>query len=163
MKKLKSLSLVFLLCIAGHPQGFAQDKVQGIIVELSTGEKLEYRLSDTPKMVYDGQTITLTANGVNVVYTPSELVKVRMGEVDDVSSGIEEQVSQQGEVKVEAGYVRLSGFAHGEIVRVYSMDGKLYANYQTSSDGALLIPISTLPSGISIIKVKQQTIKISKK
>ena len=58
--KIKSL-LVFGLLILGGLYNYAQDKVPGIIVELTNGQKIEYRLSDTPKFVFDGQTITLTA------------------------------------------------------------------------------------------------------
>ena len=61
----KSLVVLWLLTV-GSIYGYAQDKVPGIIVELSSGAKVEYRLADNPKMVFDGQTIKLTAEGVAV-------------------------------------------------------------------------------------------------
>ncbi len=159
--KIKSL-LVFGLLTWGGLCSYAQDKVPGIIVELTNGQKIEYRLSDNPKLVFDGQTITLTADGVSVEYTPSELAKVTTGEVEN-ATGIEELKSQQGDIKVEAGFARLSGFTAGEVVRVYSVGGSLVATHYVESDGSLVIPISSLPSGISIIKTNQQTIKITRK
>ena len=159
--KTKSLLVLGLLTLGGLCS-YAQDKVPGIIVELANGQKVEYRLADNPKFVFDGQTIKLTAEGVAVEYTPSELAKVTTGEVENVT-GIEELKSQQGDIKVEAGFARLSGFTAGEAVKIYSIGGSLVATHYVESDGSLVIPISSLPSGISIIKTNQQTIKITKR
>ena len=159
--KIRSLLVLGLLALGGL-YSYAQDKVPGIIVELANGQKVEYRLADNPKFVFDGQTITLTADGVKVEYTPSELAKVTTGEVEN-ATGIEELRSQQGDIKVEAGFVRLNGFGAGEAVRVYSVGGNLVATHYVESDGSLVIPIFSLPSGISIIKTNQQTIKITRK
>ena len=162
MKRKKKFLMLFGLLSMGGINGYAQDKVPGIIVELSSGAKVEYRLADNPKFVFDGQTITLTADGVKVEYTPSELAKVTTGEVEN-ATGIEELRSQQVDIKVEDGFVRLKGFSAGEAVHVYSVSGTQMASYQISSDGSLVIPVSALPSGISIIKTNQQTIKITRK
>lgn len=159
--KTKSLLVLGLLTLGGLCS-YAQDKVPGIIVELANGQKVEYKLSDNPKFVFDGQTITLTANGVKVEYIPSELAKVMTCEVEG-TTGIEEMETQSGDIKVEAGFARLSGFTAGEAVRVYSIGGSLVTTRYIESDGSLVIPISTLPSSISIIKTNQQTIKITKR
>ena len=159
--KIRSLLVLGLLALGGL-YSYAQDKVPGIIVELANGQKVEYRLADNPKFVFDGQTIKLTAEGVAVEYTPSELVKVTTGEVEN-ATGIEELRSQQGDIKVEEGFVRLNGFGAGEAVRVYSVGGNLMGIHYVESDGSLVIPIFSLPFGISIIKANQQTIKITRK
>lgn len=153
--------MVFGLFAVGSLNGYAQDKVPGITVELTTGEKVEYRLMDNPKLMFDGQTITLTADGVSVEYLPFELAKVTPSEVKGISSGIDELIPQTGNINVESGFVRLSGFKDGETVRVYSVGGTLISNYKTLN-GSLVIPISMLPSGITIIKINQQKIKITK-
>lgn len=154
--------MVFWLLYLGSFYGYAQNKAPGIIVDLANGQKIEYRLTDNPKFVYDGQTITLTADGVRVEYMPTELLKVTTGEVQ-VLTGIRELETQQGNIDVAAGFVRLTGFTNGEAVRIYSVGGSLKATYHTSADGSLVIPISALPSGISIIKTNEQTIKITKR
>ena len=82
---LKKITVVSVLFAMGSIFSFAQDKVPGIIVELANGQKVEYRLADNPKFVFDVQTITLTADGVKVEYTPSELAKVMTGEVEDAT------------------------------------------------------------------------------
>ena len=159
--KIRSLLVLGLLALGGL-YSYAQDKVPGIIVELANGQKVEYRLADNPKFVFDGQTIKLTAESVAVEYTPSELAKVTTGEVEG-ATGIEELETKLGDIKVEAGFARLSGFTAGEAVKIYSIGGSLVATHYVESDGSLVIPISSLPSGISIIKTNQQTIKITRK
>jgi hypothetical protein len=156
-KKLLFLQILALSCL----QMYAQDKVSGIIVELTSGKKVEYMLSEAPKLAFDGKTITLTTDYVKVEYVPSEIAKVKTGIVS-VSSGIDELKTTQGTIRLDAGYISLSGFAKGETVRIFNLDGSLITTYHTSREGSLFIPISSLPSGISIIKANQQTIKITK-
>lgn len=146
----------------GSENPSSQDNVLGIFIELYNGQKLEYRLTDHPKLKFDGQTIILTADGVLVEYIPSQLLKVTTGEVQTITD-VEEKRIPNGDIKVEAGFVRLSGFASGELVRVYSVGGTMMSTYSTMADGSLVIPVSILPSGISIIKIKEETIKITKR
>jgi len=119
-------------------------------------------LADNPKLVFDGQTVTLTTDKVRVEYKPSELVKVTPVELGS-QTGIEQIETETGAIKLESDFVRLSGFAAGETVRVSSISGSQTAAYQIASDGSLVIPLSSLPSGITVIKVNQQSIKIIRK
>lgn len=155
--------LVLTFLIVGGFKVQAQDMVPGIIVELANGQKIEYRIVDKPKMVFDGSKITLTAEGVTVEYTPTELLKVITGEVKNTGTDIKEMVIQSGDIIVNEGFVRLSGFAVGESVNVYSVSGILKTSYQISADGSLVIPISSMPLGISIIKVNNQSVKFTRK
>lgn len=163
MVLLRSSLLVLSFLIVGNFKVQAQDMVPGVIVELANGQKFEYRIADKPKMVFDGSKITLTTEGVTVEYTPNELLKVTTGEVKNTGTDIKEMVIPFGDIKVNAGFVRLNGFATGEFVNVYSVIGILQASYQISDDGSLVIPISYLPIGISIIKVNNQSVKITRK
>lgn len=161
MQQLKKILLLFQLLVISGLHVSAQEKVPGIIIELVSGKKVEYRLSEAPKLAFDGKTITLTTDYVKVEYTPSEIAKVKTGIVS-VSSGIDELKATQGTIKLDSGFIRLTGFAKGDAVRIYTLDGVLTTSYHISEEGSLVIPISSLPSGISIIKANQQTIKITK-
>ncbi len=162
MIKSKNL-LILLICIfTGFVDIFASGKVSGIIIDLSNGEKVECVLSDNPKMFFDGTTITITAANLKLSLTPSDIKKVSMGDVDD-TSGIADAVSNSSTIEAKDGFVRLSGFVSGEEIKVYSASGAQYASYNVSSDGSLIIPTSSLPNGVSIIKSNKQSIKITKK
>ena len=160
MRKRKVLIVITFLLI-GVIGGYAQDKVLGVIIDLANGEKVECRLVDKPKMVYDGTTITLTAEGVKLEFTPEGIQKVTMGEVDN-AAGINEAKLEHGSIEMKDGFVRLSGFEVDDEVKVYSVAGLLLAVHKISTDGSFVLPVASLPSGISIIKTKKQSIKITK-
>ena len=152
--------LVLFLFILGQARTFSQDKVKGVIVELNSGKKMEFRLDDHPKFVFDGQIVKLTADGVQVEFAPLDLMKLTMGQVPNVSSGIEKHTSTQNDIKVEAGFIRLNGFNASDVVTVHSSNGVKMAEYRVWSDGSFVIPISSLPSGMSIITTNKQSIKV---
>ncbi len=160
--KLKLFLLLFL-SVLGIPKSFAQDKVLGIIVELKSGQKVEYRLVDNPRFVHNGNTVVLSAVGVEIEYTPTDLLKVTTAMVDDISSGVDVVSSSEESIKVEGGLVRLCGFTPNDAVDVYSLSGMLITNYHINSDGSLVIPISSLPKDVSIIKANKQSIKITRR
>ena len=163
MNVLRKLLILFGILLFGISNGYAQDEVLGIIVEMTNGEKMEYRLVDKPQLTFDGKTIILTAEGVKIEIMPTDLQKVTMGNVESTTDIFNEASFSQGLAEVSDGFVRLSGFQSGEAVRVYNAAGIMFAEYKTSSDGSLVISISSLPSGISIIKTNKQSIKISKR
>lgn len=163
MDKFRTLLFLLTLLIVGGFNGFAQDMVPGIIVELTNGQKVEYMLTEKPKMVFDGSKITLTTESVNVEYTPSELLKVTTGEVKNTGTDIKEMVIPSGDIKVNAGFVRLSSFVAGVSVNICLLNGNISTSYQIPDNGSLVIPISSLPLGISIIKVNNQSVKILRK
>jgi hypothetical protein len=162
MMKLKLFLLLFL-SVLGIPKSFALDKVLGIIVELKSGQKVEFRLVDNPRFVHNGNTVVLSAVGVEIEYTPTDLLKVTTAMVDDISSGVDVVSSSEESIKVEGGLVRLCGFTPNDAVDVYSLSGMLITNYHINSDGSLVIPISSLPKDVSIIKANKQSIKITRR
>lgn len=158
----QKILVVFTFLVLSNFYCNAQNKVLGIIVELTNGQKIEYRLADHPKLFYDGSVITLIAGGVVVEYTSADLKKVMTGEVEDVASGIEEFALPHSDIKIVAGFIHFNGFKPNEEVHVYTVNGSLISTYSVGLDGSIVIPISSLSSGISIIKVNKQSIKITK-
>ena len=159
----KKRLLLFMLSAVMWGQSLAADKVPGAIIELSSGKTVEIALTDNPKMTFDGTTVKLTAVNVNVEYTPAEIAKVTIGEVESSVSGISSMETSQATISVEGGFVRLSGFSANEAVKVYTLSGVETSSFETDASGSLAISISSLPQGISIIKASNQIIKITKK
>ena len=160
---MKKRLLLFMLSAVMWGPSLAADKVPGAIIELSSGKTVEIALTDNPKMTFDGTTVKLTAVNVNVEYTPTEIAKVIISEVESSVSGINSMEASQATMTVDGGFVRLSGFAVNETVKVYTLNGVQTDSFQTDVNGSLAISISSLPHGISIIKANQQTIKITRK
>ena len=160
---MKKQLLLLALSAVMWGQSMAADKVPGAIIELSSGKTVEIALTDNPKMTFDGTTVKLTAVNVNVEYTPAEIVKVTIGEVESSVSGISSMETSQATISVEGGFVRLSGFSANEAVKVYTLSGVETSSFETDASGSLAISISSLPQGISIIKASNQIIKITRK
>ena len=165
MRRIKNLIMFFCLLAQWSSSCYAQDKIPGIIVEMNNGQKIEYKLADNPKLAFDGTTITLTTNEITVEYKPTDLKKVTTGDVQNDNTGVHdlEQDVTQGTIQAEGGFVRLSGFTPNEPVRIYSLSGVLTTAYSIPDAGTLIISISSLPTGISIIKTNNQSIKITKR
>ena len=154
--------LILLVLLSFLSRANAQDKVLGIIIELTNGEKVECRLADNPKLLFDGTTINLIAEKVDMNFAPEGLLKVSMGNVDDVSA-IERTEVEQCNFQMKGGFVRLSGFEPNQDVKVYTTAGTLIATYEVPLNGSFILSLESLPSGVSIIKTKKQSIKISKR
>ena len=153
---------LFTLSTAITMQVHSTEKVPGVIIELLSGETVEIALTDNPQMVYNGTTINLTTNSFNIEYNPVDISKVYLGEVDRFDTIIQNVGMGKGSMSIENGFVRLSGFAANEILILYSLNGIQIESFHTDSNGFLDINLSSLPHGIFIIKINQQTVKISK-
>lgn len=161
MKRIRFLFLIisFALSVVST---LAKDKVEGIIIELSSGNKLEFKLSDNPKFIYNGGNIVLKTNEVELKYSPSEIIKVVIGQVNDDSSIIENINNDAGFIMMP-GYIRIHSSKPEEIVVVYSISGEKITSYKTDGVGNLLLPLNSLPKGIHIVIFNNQSIKVSTK
>ena len=158
---MKKLLLLFFLFLSVHIQ--AADKVPGVIVELSSGGTIDIALANNPKMVYDGQKVKLTSSTENAEYEPSEIKKVKVGEVDAADTGINGIQDEKSQIKTEGGFVRLTGFPANETISIYSLKGVLISTFRTDANGSCTIDLRNLPSGISIIKTQNESIKITRR
>lgn len=141
----------------------AADKVPGVIVELSSGGIIEIALANNPKIVFDGKKIKITSTKDNAEYAPSDILKVKVGEVDATDTGIIGIQEEKGQIKSEGGFVRLTGFPANEAISVFSINGALVGSFRTDTNGLCSIDLSNLPSGIFIIKTKNESIKITRR
>lgn len=158
---MKKLVLLFMLFLSFSVN--AADKVPGVIVELSSGGTIEIALANSPKMVFDGKKIKITSTNENAEYEPTEIAKVKIGEVDATDTGINDIQEEKGQIKTEGGFVRLTGFSANEAISVFSINGVLVGTFRTDANGSCSIELGNLPSGISIIKTKNESIKITRR
>lgn len=158
MKKLLLLLMPFLSVSTQ-----ATDKVPGVIVELSSGGTIEIALINSPKIVFDGKKIKITSTKDNAEYAPSDIIKVKVDEVDANDTGINSIQDEKGQIKYEGGFVRLTGFPANETISVFSINGVLVNTFRTDANGSYTIDLMNLPSGMSIIKTRNESIKITRR
>lgn len=141
----------------------ATDKVPGVIVELSSGGSIEIALANNPKMIFDGKKIKITSTRDNAEYEPSDILKVKVGEVDAADTEIDGIQDEKGQIKTEGGFVRLTGFPANETISIFSINGVLVDTFRTDANGSCTIDLKNLPSGISIFKAQNESIKITRR
>lgn len=157
---MKKLLLIFMLLLPLTPNVLANDKVQGIIIELRSGERLEFMLSDNPKFFYEGENIIFKTNKIELKYRPNDIYKIKMEKVSDTSS-IREVDAKEAIIQINSSFIRINTVKPSELVNVFSTSGVKIVSYKTSDSGNLEIPINTIPKGIHLIKVGNQSIKVS--
>ena len=157
-KQLLFLSLLLAMSISIH----AVEKVSGVIIELTSGGKVEIAIASNPQITYDGTTIRLSSSTIKTVYTPADIAKVYVGEVDSSVSAISTVEATKGTMVVDGGFIRLSGFAVGTTVNVFTLGGVQTNSFKTDSNGSLNMSLTSLPKGVSIIKTNNESIKITR-
>lgn len=133
---------------------------QCIVVETIDGERMEYLLSNNPRIVHNDATVTLTTNSVTVEYQTSNVLKVYFS---DVPTSIGNVKTDNGQFRLQQNTVILKGFDAGEPVALYDADGRQLWQHATDSDGQLMIPLSSLPQGTYIVKANNQSFKVTRK
>lgn len=139
----------------------AQDKVPGIIVELSSGESVEFRIGDNPQVFFDGNIVTIKTDYIQVDYNLTEFDLVRLGEVDNITS-IKSIKEDNVSIEIDKDYIRLNGFNANDVLKLVSLTGEILSYIKIPYTGSITISTSFFPKGITIITIGNQTIKISK-
>ncbi len=160
MIKLKHTLLLSILIILESSLASSQNIVQGVVVELSSGKKIEFKLSDKPILAFDGKAVILKSDLVEMTYSPLEISKVVVGKIDNTSSGISAKAINYSQVTMSEGFVHFTGFNKDDLLEVYSLSGVKVASYLFNNEGSLLIPSTMLPKGVNLINVNSQTFKI---
>ncbi len=130
------------------------------VVETTSGERMEYLLSDLPRIVYSDAKVVLTTNKTVVNFNPQEVKKIYLGES---TTDISDVKGPDGTLKMQDNMLSLSGYTANEAVVLYTIDGRQLWQEHVDAQGRLTISLSQLPAGIYIIKTNNQSVKITKK
>lgn len=153
--------MVLVLLGMGGIKAEAQSSVKGIVIEMAGGKRTEYALTETPKLTYNDNTVTLTTTKGSVEFTATDIVKVVLTDIRATS--IDAVETEQRSFQLSNDEVRMSGLAADEIVKLYNVGGKLLSTWRAASSGELIIKLSDLKQGIYIIKANQQSLKVTRK
>lgn len=156
----RKLCLIILII-----SGFVELRAQSssalcVVVETTNGERLEYLLSDLPRIIYEDSMVTLTTNTTIVEFRPDDILKIYLSES---TTAINDCKSSDGSFSICHDQVLLSGFTANEIVTLYSADGHQLWCRTIHNNGCLTISLNQLSTGLYIIKTNHQSIKMTKK
>lgn len=75
-KKILKLVLLLLVLLPTVTVNADDGKQTGLVVMTSSGVKTEYSLADSPRLYFDGTTVTLSTKLESKEYAPTDLLKV---------------------------------------------------------------------------------------
>ena len=159
MKKLVILFLTLATASVGSLR--AQAVADCVVVETTGGERMEYLLSDLPRITQSADAVTLTTSNTSVELSAESISKVYLATSSPTT--VLKVKGPAGSAQLKESQLFLSGYQPGERVSLFHADGRLLQHRSIGDDGTLTLSLEQLPSGIYIVKTNHQSIKIIKK
>ncbi len=157
MKKLKFYLMLLVVMFATSAKA---ESVKYLVLNAG-GEETVIALADNPVMTISEGTLKVVAKG-------EEILSVALSEgltysfSEDSSTGIEEiQIDETP--RLEQGHVYFSHIQKGELIRVFTINGKLVSAQRVNDDGKADIDLTPLNKGLYIVKSAKISIKVINK
>ena len=150
------MSLLVTVSLPAFAQGY------WFVVWTGSGGRISYPLTERPKVIHSGESLTVTTTATTVEYPKSEVSKFTLSDTE--LGGVESiSADRAGELFRKGNTVELSGFAVGTTVSVFTVSGQRIISECVSADGTLSLDLSPIKSGIYIISTGSITHKIIKR
>ena len=154
-------SLLFLLLLMSVHKAIAQSpEYQCIVVETTDGERLEYLLSDNPRIAHMNALVVITSNTVSVEFPSSNVSKVYLSTSTDAIGNVK---TTEGKILLHKDVIVMKDFCANEPISLYGADGKQLWQQSADGSGQLVFSLNSLSQGIYIIKTNHQSFKIIRK
>lgn len=157
MKKLKVCLILLVMLIAVSVKA---ENVKYLVFN-SGGEQTVIALADEPVITINEGTLKVTVAGVEKLL--ADLSEGLTYSFSPVAPTSVLAVLAEESSRLEQGHVYIAHAHEGETVRVFSVDGKLAASQRISSEGTADIDLTTLGSGLYIVKTAKTSIKVMNK
>ena len=150
------VALFFMLFAIGQIQ--ASEKLYDFVVWLSSGEQVNYSVSENPKVSHDGTNLVVTTSSTSVTYDVANVSKFTIGE----NTGVEDIAQNSTGIVKKGDTLYLSGFEVNASVVISDISGKCVYTANTDEDGCLSIDLSDYPAGIYVVSANRFSCKIIK-
>lgn len=157
MKK-KLWMLIIAACIL-LPTAVRAAGGHAVVVQMKDNSKVSFRLSDEPRMTFDGTQVVMSTNSQRLEYLCQNISRVYIA--DDTADGISSPTSGRNlTVSILRGVLSVEGMLPGQAAAVYSIDGKLLEKANAGQTGALRINFRQFAGKILILRLGDKSIKI---
>lgn len=138
----------------------AETCVSELVIWSKNGTKVTFSLFDKPKVIFEESSLVVCSNGMEVYYEVEDLKSFTFEKhegslVKNVALGIP-SLKKCDETLI------ISNVEENSIVYVYNINGILLFQHQINAKGEYALPLSVLPSGISVVNINGLTYKIIK-
>ena len=133
-----------------------------VVVETSHGERMEFLLTEEPRLEHNEAIVTLITNETTIEFQAVDILKVYLSYQEN-NTGLKSVTKAEGEIVLMDNSVIFSGFRPNEAVNIYTIDGKYVQCFSVNEDGCLSFPLYQMAQGCYILTINNQSIKILKK
>ena len=92
----------------------------------------------------------------------TEIDKIKIGEISNASRIISNNVEFL-KLEKEEDFVRIRGLSITDVVNVYNSYGYCLSSYKAGPSDSIIISLETMPKGIIIMSVRNESIKLLKR
>ena len=153
MKKLKFLFTMLVLMATASASA---EGMQYVVFDLKDGSQTAIALQDKPVITCQGGELKVSVAGQEKVSAP--LGDVAKYYFSDTPLGIFEMTEEKP--RIEMGHLYIAQAKAGDVVRVYTTDGRMAGSYRIADNGSADIDLTTLGKGLYIVKTPKTSIKI---
>lgn len=155
--KMKLLTPAFLL--TAFLLSSVKLSAQTLVVWQKNGQKAYYSLDEKPKTTFTATDLVITTHMLTINYPLSNILRYTY----ESSTGIDDIRDNQGFCISEDGTeVILRNVKKGIAVSVYSVDGKLVEQKQSSGEAVMTVSLRQHPLGVYVVKHDDVSYKIVK-
>lgn len=161
MRIMKAIWLTTALLLLVAQKAIAQSaEYRCVVIETKDGERMEYLLSDNPRIMHRNAMVELTSNTVSVEFPSSNVSKVY---ISTTTTAVEKIKAAEGEIRMYQDVIVMKGFGANEPVALYGTNGTQLWQQSTDGNGQLVVSLNSLSPGIYIFKTNHQSFKIIRK
>lgn len=153
MKKLKFLFTMLVLMVTASASA---EGMQYVVFDLKDGTQTVIALQDKPVITCQGGELKVTVAGQEKVSAP--LGDVAKYYFSETPLGIFDVTEEKP--RIEMGHLYIANAKTGDVVRVYTTDGRMVGAYRIADNGNADIDLTTLGKGLYIVKMPKTSIKI---
>ena len=153
MKKLKFLFTMLVLMATASASA---EGMQYVVFDLKDGTQTVIALEDKPVITCQGGELKVTVAGQEKVSAP--LGDVAKYYFSETPLGIFDVTEEKP--RIEMGHLYIANAKTGDVVRVYTTDGRMVGNFRIADNGSADIDLTTHGKGLYIVKTAKASIKI---
>ena len=154
---MKTLKFFLMMLAVMMTTGMKAGNVQYLVLDLANGTQTFVALEDLPVVTCKGGELKVTVGiDVKVLAPLGEVAKYSFSE--SVPSALQDVVGEES--RIEQGHVYITNAKKGDVVRVYTVNGRQVAQQRADDRGFANVDLSVLGQGLFIVKTSTTSIKV---
>lgn len=166
MKRLTSFLLnVGLFAGAFLPSMAAEQPVDALVLQLKSGETQVYRLAQRPIVVMGTNSLTIQSAEFEATlpFSYNDVQKFFFGNYTELGVDTPIEHVTFSLTYLDGATVLVKGVSADAVVGLFGVDGKTYQPETDRTGDGIVIRLNALPRGVYIIRINQQSYKITKR